>query len=290
MVGSMGSDRRGAVALATVVAMGLAVGLALAALAGSGCDSSSGGGAYGGGGAYPVDEARLRDFGDMVVTYVPVFDEKLATLQQYLRDKQTFEKLADDFNSEYALPTDLTLTPTVCGTPNSAYSPADHQIVLCYELLLDALQRFEPLGDDGSKLAAEVWLWVLYHELGHALVDLYDLPVTGMEEDAVDQFSTVFMIDEGVPDYAMAAAIYWKFIDRGTATPEQRANEHSLNAQRMYNILCLVYGADPGSDDAAVIATIPEMKDRLPRCPGEWEQAKQAWDQLLKPWRFSSVL
>jgi len=226
----------------------------------------------------------------MVVDYVPVFDEQMAALQKAFRDKQVFERFADEFNAEYALPTDLTLTPTACGTPNSAYSPTDREIVLCYELLLDAIKRFEPLGDEGSKMAVGVWLWVLYHELGHALVDLYDLPVTGLEEDAVDQFSTVVMIEEGVTDYALDAAIYWGVIDRGTATPEQRANEHSLNAQRMYNILCLVYGADPSSANGTAIANIPEMQDRLPRCPGEWDQAQRSWDSLLAPWRFTITL
>ena len=32
---------------------------------------------------------------------------------------------------------------------------------------------------------------IVLHEVGHALVDIHDLPVTGLEEDAVDQFSAL---------------------------------------------------------------------------------------------------
>ena len=31
------------------------------------------------------------------------------------------------------------------------------------------------------------------HEMGHALIDLYDLPVLGKEEDAADSVATVFL-------------------------------------------------------------------------------------------------
>lgn len=34
---------------------------------------------------------------------------------------------------------------------------------------------------------------MLFHELGHAFISLYDLPITGREEDAVDQFAAILL-------------------------------------------------------------------------------------------------
>jgi hypothetical protein len=37
------------------------------------------------------------------------------------------------------------------------------------------------------------------HEVAHALIDGWDLPITRREEDAADQFSTLLLIN-GLPD------------------------------------------------------------------------------------------
>src|SRR5690554_4191597 len=39
----------------------------------------------------------------------------------------------------------------------------------------------------------------LLHEIGHLFVDQFDLPVLGKEEDAVDTFATLTMLNEGTP-------------------------------------------------------------------------------------------
>src|SRR4051812_6372549 len=39
-------------------------------------------------------------------------------------------------------------------------------------------------------------VFILYHELGHALIDLLGLPVLGHEEDAADNLASIMMILE----------------------------------------------------------------------------------------------
>ena len=38
-----------------------------------------------------------------------------------------------------------------------------------------------------------------FHELGHCLIDVWDLPTTGREEDAVDQLA-MFVLLDGTPE------------------------------------------------------------------------------------------
>ena len=59
-------------------------------------------------------------------------------------------------------------------------------------------------------------------------------------------------------------------------------DEHSLNAQRYYNIACWVFGANPDRHDYIVKdGHLPEA--RAERCPNEFAQMQKSWSKLLGP-------
>jgi hypothetical protein len=65
-------------------------------------------------------------------------------------------------------------------------------------------------------------------------------------------------------------------------TMEQLAfwDEHSLDAQRMYHILCMIYGSNPEAYASLVNPDVlPEQ--RAKRCPYEYQQRARNWDRLL---------
>jgi hypothetical protein len=157
---------------------------------------------------------------------------------------------------------------------------------MCYELL-DAITNISSdLASDDEELverALGTWLFVFFHELGHGLVDYYDLPITGKEEDAVDDFSAILMIEADLAKYAAYAADFWSATGTGVSDVSQFADEHSLSEQRFFNILCLIYGSNPNKYDEIVSGGwLPES--RAARCPNEYAQKKKAWDTLLEPW------
>jgi hypothetical protein len=124
--------------------------------------------------------------------------------------------------------------------------------------------------------------FVLFHEIGHSLIDAWSLPVVGREEDAVDAFSTIVMADV-VKDgkIALWGADFFNAISQGQKFgPVAFADEHSLSAQRAYSIACWVYGSSP-SQYAYLAKFVP--RERLVRCPGEYAKLKKAWAQLLAP-------
>ena len=59
--------------------------------------------------------------------------------------------------------------------------------------------------DDNRQRILGAWRFVFFHELGHALVDLYDFAIVD-EEDAVDDFSTLKLIEAGLTKDALSAA------------------------------------------------------------------------------------
>lgn len=127
-----------------------------------------------------------------------------------------------------------------------------------------------------------------YHELGHGLIDVLQIPVLGKEEDAADTLSVILMNDVWEEEAATqiltsdATAYALSAADSGTAPDESAfADVHSLDIQRYYAVVCLFYGANPDvRKPLAVDLGLPEEK--LDSCPGEYEQAAGAWSAVLE--------
>jgi hypothetical protein len=248
----------------------------------------------GGGGFVPDDtgfdtgvpSGTAEDLGDFSVAYERSDVEYYDAWRSYLIDLGLFESAVDGINGAFALPYDATVVLRECGMANAFWSPADDELSMCYELIADVQDAFTNAGWDltDEQIAGatvNTYSWVFFHEMGHALVDMLDLPVTGREEDAVDQFSTVLFVSSGNGAAAVDAALYF-YIRDAEPTATALADEHSLNLQRFYNVLCLVYGSDPATY-AGIVDSFPDMADRADRCPGEYEQASTSWGRLLEP-------
>ena len=136
------------------------------------------------------------------------------------------------------------------------------------------------LISEEAALASEHY--TLFHELGHALIHIYDIPAVGREEDAVDQFSALILLEGGEGGYQalqMAIALYHQ---SGLDRKEQPFwDVHSLDHQRHYDMLCLMYGKDPKKHADLVPGLLP--KERADGCEDEYRRLDAAWDKLLAP-------
>ncbi len=101
-------------------------------------------------------------------------------------------------------------------------------------------------------------LWTLLHETAHVLISELNIPVFGHEEDAADQIATIALLhgatDLGVPESipevnaviatAQAWRIEWELEERDHVQAPYWDN-HALDIQRFYDMMCLLYGSDP---------------------------------------------
>jgi hypothetical protein len=175
------------------------------------------------------------------------------------------------------------------GQAGPYYNPKTHIIVLNHPFLELGIKvytaEYPKITEyELGKALASLEYFVLFHEIGHALVDLWQIPVLGREEDAVDGFSTIFMT-EYVPDggqIALWGADFFDYLGRheGRFGRNDFANEHSLDPQRAYSIACWVYGSNP-KKYRGLADVIP--KERLVRCPTEYLKLRKAWFQFLRP-------
>ncbi len=130
-------------------------------------------------------------------------------------------------------------------------------------------------------------LFVGMHEGGHMLISEFSLPVLGREEDAVDNLASVLMLEAGTEEMDIAiqdAADGWFLLSEGRKeiTDEELLDEHSLDDQRAYNIVCMMTGADP-----EVFSTFADSleypEERRERCFDEYNTVRESWLGLLEP-------
>lgn len=189
----------------------------------------------------------------------------------------------------FVLPRDITVR-FVSGEDGPAYDPEDREVLMPYEFVTDtraAYREAEVFAEEDLDAAVGATVdFVLMHELGHALVDQLDLPITGREEDAVDQLATVLsteILEEDDIAYAGATLFEVWAADTTVFEDEDFFDEHALDDQRFYAITCLLYGSDTEAyrQDALDTGMTPE---RLSLCPAEYRQARDSWFTLLEPY------
>ena len=228
--------------------------------------------------------------GKFVPVYSEVSNPVFREWQQELKAGRVLESLAEYLNGTLILPVDVTITVAECKTSNAFYSPKDQAIIICYELIGEFYEGGLELGwpeEDANEAAKNATAFFFYHELGHALIHVLDLPTTGREEDAVDQLSTYLLAYESedgeVPTLDAALAfLAWSEEAKKSGAQPPFWDDHSLNQQRFFNLVCWVYGQDPRRFQNLVKqGHLPEA--RAKRCPGEWQQIDKSWTRLLEP-------
>ena len=135
-------------------------------------------------------------------------------------------------------------------------------------------------------------LFVLLHELALASITQLRLPALGRTEDAADSFATLRLIRIG-DDFShrvlTEAAKGWFLADRRdqkTGVKVAYYDEHGLNQQRAYQIVCLMVGSDDEKfNDLAKETKLPA--ERRDSCAGDYSNAAYSWDSVLKPHRRS---
>ncbi|MCO6510382.1 MAG: hypothetical protein J5I65_06280 [Aridibacter famidurans] len=234
---------------------------------------------------------RKDDKGDFVVESTDVENPNFEAVHREITRARVLEKAADKLNRTLILPHDITLRTKDCGTVNAFYDPRDKSITFCYELMAHLYNLYRSDGaseSEANEQMAKAVNFIFLHELGHALIDSYELPITANEEDAADRCSSYICIEEigeeGVEWVVAAAEAFYIQSKNRQIGKEGLADEHLLDEQRFFNSLCMIYGSNPNKYSQFVSrGLLPEA--RAVRCPSEYSKTAKAWEQLLEPWR-----
>jgi len=134
-------------------------------------------------------------------------------------------------------------------------------------------------------------IFTMYHETGHLLVHELGLPVLGKEEDAADALAVILILkytEDEVERFntLIDTADGWYFNAQNTTGEGiddlSYYDDHSLDIQRAYAMVCMMVGADP--EEFRETDDIYEMDpDRQAACADVYAQAESAWISLLEP-------
>jgi 3'-phosphoadenosine 5'-phosphosulfate sulfotransferase len=212
----------------------------------------------------------------------------LRTLGQRIKQAGMMERFTESLNSNRnlpSLPRSVSVRTAQCGNVNAFYNPRQGAVTMCYEMLNHLANIFVRDGQwtqAQSEAVDGAVNFIMYHEVGHALVDVMDLPVTGREEDAVDQLATYILIGSGEKgaQAAFNGVLAVQPGENAVFDNSDFADEHSLGPQRLFNIACWVYGSDPQKYSRIVTGGMLP-RERAVRCPGEYQRMAKAWERLL---------
>ncbi len=237
------------------------------------------------------EETKQSDKGDFTVEHLAVKNSRYDEIDRQVKEEKLLEKAADKLNQSLILPYDINLKTKDCGEINAFYDADEHSVTVCYELMEHFYKVFRSDGLNEQKAYNKMFNAVRFaflHEIGHALIDIYNLPITGNEEDAADRCSSFINLTELGEDgvNAVLAAADAFAIESKSDAPGKRnlADEHLLQEQRFYNSLCMIYGSDT-KKYSYILEEQYLPKERAVRCPQEYERTVQSWSKLLAPWR-----
>ena len=133
-------------------------------------------------------------------------------------------------------------------------------------------------------------LFVLGHEVGHALIREMAIPVIGREEDGADSFSALLALSLGetfADQVLINAATGWFYSNRRDRHDGIHAtfyDEHGMDLQRAYHVVCLMVGSNPDRFRQLADETgIPE--ERQGRCRDDYNNAAWSWGKVTEPHR-----
>jgi hypothetical protein len=196
----------------------------------------------------------------------------------------------------------MTIAALIVNAPTASAQTPEQQARIAAALdeavkALDSSPRLKKMSPSKKKELVQFTvgntMFVMAHEMGHVLISEMNMPVLGREEDAADSFAVVTglnmhsMFSERVLIEAAKGWVLSSKRDKKQGNELAFYDEHGLDLQRAYNVVCMMVGSDPEKYQAlAKLAKLPE--ERQVSCVRDYKTTTWSWEQMLKPHRRSA--
>lgn len=215
------------------------------------------------------------------------YDDLYALLQQ----EDVLEKFINGMNKRVEFPGEVVIKVTECGETNAFYHSETSTISICYEFLRRTMDLQDAdLNPKDKLLNATAFMFL--HEMGHALVDKLNLPITGKEENAVDELAMILLMSD-TTDETYFAAIEGAIQFYHDALEEDLSafpyyDTHAPSLERYYDMLTIIVGSNPEAHADFVGENDPFKlhPDRADDAEYEYNKKLAAWKTILgTAWR-----
>ncbi|MCB9321112.1 MAG: hypothetical protein H6570_17645 [Lewinellaceae bacterium] len=202
---------------------------------------------------------------------------------------EVFTHVVNGLNAMFALPQDVYIVFT--SSDEGAYysSETGYPVVtIPYETAADDREILDAGGygdsdEELDEILYEELEFTLYHEVGHALIEVLQLPTVGRQEDVVDEFALYVCMRLGYTNTIYSAALMYDAFsyDRDDAIEDNDLMDgHSLDLQRKYRLLCLLYGSD-AENNGYLLDEMDLDEEQMDTCVYDFEDLMKNWYRIL---------
>lgn len=230
--------------------------------------------------ALALSSAPAAAQGRWLVAYPEAQDPMYAAMQQMFAQQDLLAAMVEPLNEYFPVSRDVTVELAECGRAGAFYDASRPAVQMCYELLVELAGTM--MGEDGDdQLFVGAFAFILLHQVGHAFVDLMDLPIQGSPEEAADQLAAVMVgmaKDDGLETVAEGAMA----LDELEVDWENPGSGRSaLSGRRLQNLLCLLYGSNPDTH-AWLVEDGQLTAAQADSCPQRFEDVGEEWIEMLE--------
>lgn len=173
------------------------------------------------------------------------------------------------------LPQDIVVKLEGCGHAEVAWYPSLSEVVLCHEMVARVTELLEIPSDRcvADTMLRRVFRFILAHEIGHAVQDLYPVALDQSGEILADEFAALFLLADPRFDADLISAA--SLVQRLAELPDLLESARQERVARYTMLRCLWAGAQPEAQGAC--------RDTYHRRRQYWaEQAPQLAQALTK--------
>ncbi|HLH92541.1 MAG TPA: DUF4344 domain-containing metallopeptidase [Xanthobacteraceae bacterium] len=211
---------------------------------------------------------------------------KFSAVRDLLQRHKVLEK-AQIFLSPLRLPREITIRAAECGAPSVPYDAQKGIVTICYEAVANIQGLAKGAASDPNDLAGLVTGGIVeeaLHRISLAILQVFDIPVWGKEEDAADLLGAFLMLqfDAHTATVTILGAAQLFVANTSALGKVDYVSDVSPPAQRFYNFLCIAVGGDQ-IDFGGLVEKGFLPKDRAEGCRAEYEKIRRAFDIRLMP-------
>jgi len=160
------------------------------------------------------------------------------------------------------------------------------QILAVVSLLYTSGSNPGVASDKAIGFAEDVVLHVVLHEIGHALIREFDLPVLGNEETMADAFATHYLtyhLPERALDVLTARISSWQ-VEAGEVPRDKWPvkGEHNSDARRTFQTVALAVAADKDKY-SSLGAQLGFSESDLKNAVDYGSEIHRSWRRILQP-------
>ena len=191
----------------------------------------------------------------------------------------------------------ITIAALMISAPTASAQPTEQQSRIAAAIdgavkALDSSPKLKKMSPQAKRQLVEFvignTMFVMAHEMGHALINEMNMPVLGREEDAADSFAVVTALKIGSEfseRVLIEAGKGWVLSSKRDKKQKNALafyDEHGLDLQRAYNVVCFMVGSNPDKYKSLAEDTkLPE--ERQASCVRDYKTTVWSWDEMLKP-------